>query len=260
MDRLVAPGYFSRPAKVSRGPWFREYFVQDDGLEYYYQYKNAEGDIKYLLSNNVPLKERETLESLFASYQRNCSLSWFAGMWTSFELVTRIPYFRRMLPGWRFISFFAMGTLISLEYRYHTAGYYYMPLLTSYFKKYDGYAKKDLFDIRDEKREWFELDTSQYMDYDFKDLDHHHHNVNHGPQPDGEALDSSWFTEWNKYLKGEPNKLKEHPKYRDYDYKFSDKYQWPSTDLVHGVFHAKEIEQHTPESLRPGAIKKPKEE
>lgn len=259
MDRLIAPGYFSRPAKVSRGPWFREYYVQDDGLEYYYTFKDANGKAKYLLSNNLPLKDREALESLYTGYSRSNTLSMLAGMWTSFEIVTRVPYFRRMLSGWRILSFLAMGVYLSKEYRYYSGGYYYMPLLCSYFKKYDHFAKEDIFDIKDEKREWFELDTSQYMDYDFKDLDHHHHNVNHGPQPEGEALDSSWFIEWNKYLKGEPNKLKEHPKYRDYEYEFTGSYQWPSAESVHDVFHAKEIEQHTPENLKPGAIHKPRE-
>ena len=258
MDRLIAPGYFGRPAKVSRGPWFREYSVEDDGLEYYYQYKNGDGENKYLLSNNIPLQDRQSLEKLYTGYKRSSALSYFAGIWTSFELVTRVPYFRKMLPGWRFISFLALGSYLSLEYRYYSGGYYYMPLLCSFFKKYDNVAKTDLFDIKDEKREWFELDTSQYMSYNFEDLDPHHHNINHGPQPDGEALDSSWFTELNKLLKGEPNKLKEHPKYRDYAFDYSDKYQWPSTEKVHDVFHAKEIEQHTPDSLVPGAIQKPK--
>lgn len=260
MDRLIAPGYFSRPSKVSRGPWFRELWVEDDGLEYYYQYKNGNGEQKYLLTNNIPLAERESLQNLYNGYKRNSALSTFAGLWGGFELVTRVPFFKRMLPGYRFISFLVIGKLLAMEFRYYTGGYYYMPLLCSYFKKYDHVAKSDLFEITDEKREWFELDTSQYMDYDFEDLDHHHHNVNHGPQPEGEALSASWFVELNKYLKGEPNKLKEHPKYRDYNFDYSDKYHWPTTDSVHDVFHAKEIEQHTPDSLKPGAIAKPKNE
>mmetsp|Transcript_8325 Transcript_8325/g.7373 ORF Transcript_8325/g.7373 Transcript_8325/m.7373 type:complete len:260 (+) Transcript_8325:18-797(+) len=259
MDRLIAPGYFSRPPKVSRGPWFREYYVEDDGLEYYYSYKNADGTTKYLLSNNLPIEERQNLERLYTGYKRNSALSSFAGLWTSYELVTRVPYFRRMLSGWRFVSFLVMGSLLAKEFRYSTAGYYYMPLLCSFYKRFDHVAQEDIFDIKDEKREWFELDTSQYMDYTFDDLDHHHHNINHGPQPDGDVLNASWFTEWNKMLKGEPNNLKDNPKYRDYDYQYSDSYNWPTAESVHDVFHAKEIEQHTPESLLPGAIQKPKD-
>lgn len=260
MDRLISPGPFARPSKVSKGPWFREYFVEDDGLEYYYTYKNGEGESKNLLSNNVPLKDRENLERLYTSYKRNSALSTFAGLWTSFELVTRVPYLKRLLPGYRILAFFALGKLISYEYRYYSGGYYYMPLLTSMFKKYDHLAKTDLFEITDEKREWFEIDTSQYMDYDFKDLDHHHHSINHGPQPDGDVLNASWLTEMDKLLKGEPNKLKEHPKFRDYQFEYSNKYQWPTTDSVQAVFNAKEVAQSTPESLLPGAVQKPKDE
>ena len=35
----VSPfGYFDRVSKVSRGPWFEEQFVEEDGLEYFYAY------------------------------------------------------------------------------------------------------------------------------------------------------------------------------------------------------------------------------
>lgn len=257
MDRLAPPGYFSRPAKVSRGPWFKElWMVEDDGLEYYYTYSNADGQTKYLLSNNLKLKDRENLQKLWNGYRRNYQLSTFAGLWFGVEIVTRFKYFSSMAYGWRFLSVLGIGLLAAEEFRYLSAGYYYMPLLCSYFKKYDHLAKTDIFDIKDEKREWFELDTSQYMSYTFKDLDHHHHNVNHGPQPDGESLDSSWFIELDKYLKGEPNKLKEHPKYLDYKFEYTDKYEWPSVETVHNVFHAPEVEQHTPDHFKPGAIKK----
>lgn len=259
MDRIISPGYFSRPAKVSRGPWFKEYMVEDDGLDYYYQYTNQEGERKYLLSNNIPLRDRENLEKVYKGYKRNYYMSLFAGLWSGVEVVSRVNYFRKMASGWKFVSFLAIGLYMTEEFRYWSAGYYYMPLLCSYFKKYDHYAKTDMFDIRDEKREWFEIDTTQYMDYTFDDLDHHHHNVNHGPQPDGEVLDSSWFVELDKYLKGKENNLKDHPKFRDYDFDYSDKYQWPSKDLVRSVFNAKEVEQHTPEVFKQGAVNKPQE-
>lgn len=256
MDRLVPPGYFSKPLKISRGPWFKELMAEDDGLDYYYTYKNLEGDKKYLLSNNIPLRDRENIEKLYRGYRRNGVLSMFAGFWAGAEIVSRVAYFKKMAPGFRFLTWIGIGIWATEEFRYWSAGYYYMPVLCAYFKKYDHVAKTDLFDIRDEKREWFEIDTSQYMNYTFKDLDHHHHSINHGPQPDGEELDSSWFVEMDKYLRGEENRWKEHPKFRDYKFDYSDKYQWPSTETVHNVFHAKEVEQHTPESLKPNAIKK----
>jgi hypothetical protein len=259
MDRLLPPGPFASPPKISRGPWFKEWMVEDDGLEYFYTYKNADGHKKFLLTNNISIKDREALEKLYKGYNRNSQLSMAAGMWTSFELFSRVGSLRKMAYGWRALAFLAVGATLSYDFRYWTAGYYYMPIMNAYFKKYDDKAKTSLYDITDEKREWFEIDTSQYMDYTFEDLDHHHHNINHGPQPDGEALDSSWLIEMGKYLKGEENNWKDHPKFRDYKFDYSDKYQWPSTDLVHNVFNAKEKEQHTPDSLKPGNIAKPQE-
>ena len=249
MTSVVPPVPYGRPPMVSRGPWFRQAIMEDDGLEYYYKFKTGEGT-KYLLSNNIPYKEREELENLYTGYKRNYYLSSLGGLYASYEIVSRLQYFKKMASGWKFLSFILIGTWLSEEIRYYSCGYYFMPLLNAKYKKYSSFAKSDMFDIVDEKRQWFELDTSQYMDYTFDDLDHHHHKMNHGPQPDGEVLNNSWFTEYNKYLKGEPSKLKEHPKFRNYNFEYSDKYTWPSLEKVKGVFEAPEVAQATPESLK----------
>ena len=39
-----------------------------------------------------------------------------------------------------------------------------------------------MFSITDRKREFYEIDTSQYMNYNFHDLGHDYH-AHHGPQP-----------------------------------------------------------------------------
>ena len=57
-------GYFGRVSKVSRGPWFEENKVEDDGLEYFYVFGNG-GSATYLLSNNIPLEERQKLDRLY---------------------------------------------------------------------------------------------------------------------------------------------------------------------------------------------------
>ena len=87
----VSPfGYFSRVSKVSRGPWFEEYNVEDDGLEWFYIFGNGTGAPMYLLSNNVPLEDREKLDYLYKSLSRNKGLAWAAGLWLGFETVTRV--------------------------------------------------------------------------------------------------------------------------------------------------------------------------
>jgi len=74
------------------------------------------------------------------------------------------------------------------------------------------------------------------MSYDFKTMGHEYH-AHHGPQPDGEALDNSWLTEVDKFLKGEENKLKEHKNFVNYKYEYLDK-SFPSVEAVHDLFHA----------------------
>lgn len=53
MYKVDSMGYFGGVSKVSRGPWFREYFVEDDGLEKYYTFFDHDGKKMTLLSNNM---------------------------------------------------------------------------------------------------------------------------------------------------------------------------------------------------------------
>jgi hypothetical protein len=84
-----------------------------------------------------------------------------------------------MAFGWRLLSLVGVAwsakTLIQL-YNGQTYGH----LFSAYFRKYAQFARKDTFQIEDRKREYFEIDTSQYMSYNFEDLGHDYH-TNHGP-------------------------------------------------------------------------------
>lgn len=177
----VSPfGYFGRVAKISRGPWFNEWNVEEDGLEYFYVYGNGEG-LSYLLSNNVPLEDREKLDRLFHGYRRNKYLSWAAGLWLGTETVLRAGYFKKMAIGWRCLSLFGTAFLYKTAFQAYNAQTY-GPILSAFFRKYSEQAKPDRFSITDRKREYFYIDTTSYMNYDYKDLGHEYH-VNHGPQP-----------------------------------------------------------------------------
>lgn len=67
----VSPmGYFGRVDKISRGPWFHEILCEEDGLEYYYVF-GLGGSPAYLLSNNIPLEDREKLQRLYYGLERN---------------------------------------------------------------------------------------------------------------------------------------------------------------------------------------------
>jgi hypothetical protein len=232
----VSPfGYFSRVSKVSRGPWFQEHLVEDDGLEWFYVFGNGNGEPAFLLSNSVPLEDRERLDRLYKAFQRNRALAWAGGLWLGFETVTRVGYFSRMAVGWKVLSLVGTAFLYKNVFQAFN-GQTYGPVLSAFFRKYGNEAKTDKFAITDRKREYFEIDTSEYMNYGYKDLGHDVH-VNHGPQPDGEAMDSSWLSELDKFLRGEDNKLKEHKQFVNYNYDFIDK-SFPTAEAAQELMHA----------------------
>merc|ERR1719265_1513197 len=106
----------------------------------------------------------------------------------------------------------------------------YAPTLGAYLRKYKDNVQKDMFDIKDEKKQYFYIDTSQYMTYSNETLSDEYH-CHHGPQPDGEVLDSTWLNEMDKFLKGEENNLKGHKRYLNYEYELKDK-SFPTADAV----------------------------
>ena len=108
----------------------------------------------------------------------------------------------------------------------------------AYMRKYKDSAKQELFHIHDKKKEYFYIDTSQYMNYTVADVSDEHH-CHHGPQPEGESLDSSWLVEVDKFLKGEENQLKDHKKFYNYGFELKDK-SFPSADAVADLMHKTE--------------------
>ena len=108
--------------------------------------------------------------------------------------------------------------------------------MTAYFKKYDHFAWADLFDITDRKREWFDIDTSQPMNYTNEDVEKQGFHAHHGPQPYGEVLNQTWNVELDKYLKGEENNVKSHKFWKDYKYQYTDQGTWPKIDDIESMF------------------------
>jgi len=77
------------------------------------------------------------------------------------------------------------------------------------------------------------------MNYTEEDLKDMHMHANHGNQPDGEVLDSTYLIEVNKFLDGEKNDLKSHTKFVNWNYEFKDK-SFPTPEaakeLIEGKF------------------------
>ena len=171
----------------------------------------------------------------------------FAGLWMGVEAALRVKRIRALPIGLRVLAGFGCGFAVREAFNLYNSRTY-GPLLCAYFKKYSEHARKDLFDIKDEKRGWFYVDTRQYMNYDFEDLGHEYH-AHHGPQPEGEEFNQSWLTEMSKYLKGQPNEFKSHPNYINYDFEFEER-RVPTASDVRDIFEKPGEEQRTPDSLK----------
>ena len=219
---------------MSRGPWFREDWVEEDGLDYFYCFLDNDGKHKYLLSNNVPVQDRERIDHLYQTMTRNHRMTMFAGMWLGFEIVCRQKYLKSMALGWRFVSTVVGGLALHQGMQWYSAQQY-APILGAFFRKYSGHITNDLWEIKDEKKAYFYIDTSQYMNVTNAELSDEYH-ANHGPQPEGDALNSSYLSEVDAFLRGEENNLKGHKRYLDYEFEFIDK-SFPTaekaTDLMH---------------------------
>ena len=108
-------------------------------------------------------------------------MGWFAGLWLGVETAIRVPYFRRMALGWKVLSIFGSAFVYKTIFAAYNATTY-GPVVSAFLRKYSDLAKADKFAITDRKREFFDIDTTQYMNYTFNDLGHEYH-AHHGPQP-----------------------------------------------------------------------------
>ena len=223
-------GYFGRVSQISRGPWFAEMQVEDDGLEYYYLHTGPDGSMRFLLSNNMSYKDRTEFEALWCAQRRVTCLGWGLGAFVAQQVITKDAWFRKMAWGWRGASAIMIaGFTKMLMCQFY--GRTYGPLIGAYFRKYSDVATTDAWEIRDRKREYYQIDDSQYMAYTEEDCSDVHRHSNHGPQPDGEAMDASYLTELDAFLDGKPNHLKDHPRFLNYEYSFKDK-SYPTAEMA----------------------------
>jgi len=241
MDGLTPGSFPGQVPHVARGPWFKELWVEDDGLDKYYQLTDENGDSRTLLSANVAWKDRDNLDRLYRSVKRSQLLIGVTSAYLSFEFVYRTPRINKLGWGLRLLAFAGIQMFSEKVLFNHAYSSYYGPLFAAYYQKYASHAKEDLFDIRDEKREYFEIDTSQYMEYDHDDLHHsgQHYHAHHGPQPDGEVLNGNWFREMDKHLRGEESNVKNLPQWRNYEFEYTDKGGWPTSEDIQTTFTAK---------------------
>ena len=136
--KITPMGYFGRVHQNSRGPWFREWYAEDDGLEWYYAFHDMAG-AKFLLSSNMTHQDRESFTRLWQAQKRTEGMSWFAGYWMSGEAIMRCSYFRNMAIGWRIASFVAVAQVFKYGFNM-IAAQNYQPLIGAYLRKYHAHA------------------------------------------------------------------------------------------------------------------------
>ena len=137
--------------------------------------------IKFLLSNNMANGDRQSFANLYNAQTRMQGMVWFASYWMGVETVLRERTMSKFAIGWKVLSVFGLAAVY--QYGLNKAvGAHYSPLLGAYLRKYSEYGTANPQEIQDRKREFYQIDTTQYMSYSEEDLDIHGH-ANHGPQP-----------------------------------------------------------------------------
>ena len=148
----------------------------------------------------MAIEDRTKMSHLYHTMLRNNRISWFVGLWGAFELVTKDAYLKKLALGWKGVNIFLLGYLFKSVLMSWSSSMY-GPVMGAYLRKYQGSSvKTDLFHIKDVKKEYFYIDTSEYMNYGIKDLGDEYH-THHGPQPVSidKIFDSIYFRRENPW-------------------------------------------------------------
>ena len=83
---------------------------------------------------------------------------------------------------------------------------HYNPIVGAFIRKYSSHVKRDINEISDDKKKYFYIDTSQYMNYTNAELSDEYH-VHHGPQPVSKhiALTNASFKFYRKESQSTPH-------------------------------------------------------
>lgn len=181
--------YEFKPERIPRGPWFRAWYAEKDGLEVFYVRKNA-GKKEILLSNNMTWQDREAMEHMYSSANRNSILLKGFSLWAGFELYSHA--LSRTHVGFSRIWRAALGAWLVYYFTSKQVGKKYTPLMNAYFNKYQDQVKNEYFDIQDRKREWFDIDTSEPTAYSSQEVAERGYHMHHGPQPVSKSVIPGW--------------------------------------------------------------------
>lgn len=117
-----------------------------------------------LCSNNISVEDRVKMQQVYWEHVRQGRIGWFVGGWLGYELTMHVPKLKALAPGWKFLTVIGMGWFAKSSIMQYWS-MYKAPVMGAFLRKYSSQAKLDAFDIKDPKREYFYIDTSEYMNY-----------------------------------------------------------------------------------------------
>lgn len=97
------------------------------------------------------------------------------------EVITKAKYSRSCAKGWQFVQWFFLSFVLK-ESMMSWSGSHYNPVMGAIFRKHSHNIKHDLLEIHDDKKRFFQIDDSQYMNVTNAELSDEFHG-DHGPTP-----------------------------------------------------------------------------
>ena len=95
--------------------------------------------IKFLLSNNMPVADRQSFANLYNAQTRMQGMVWFASYWLGVETVLRDRIISKWAIGWKVLSVFGLAAVY--QYGLNKAvGMNYSPLVGAYLRKYSEFG------------------------------------------------------------------------------------------------------------------------
>ena len=153
MFGLRGPWFYSNMVSIgsvnrTTGTWFREMLASDDDMEKFYKFK-INCVPMYLLTNNIPLRDREILHKLYCSIKMQRKSTNAVAFIAAVMLLAKIqlPSFQRL---WKLFPLAIIFLGIRLGINLYLAQYN-SPMLLALLNKYKDKASSDLYAIKDEK-------------------------------------------------------------------------------------------------------------
>ena len=115
--------------------------------------------MRYLLSNNMSYEDRTAMERMWKGQRRVTNLGWFAGFFVGGAVITMDPIVKKWALGWRGFAMIGCAAFTKMMIcQYYSRNY--GPIIGAFLRKYQDVGATDAWEIRDRKREYYQIDDS----------------------------------------------------------------------------------------------------